>query len=144
MSEPELSGACHDRWTVEFTRLPVRPGACGIAGSTGSNAANIRLPPDWRVMVALAEFEFGPASTQPLTQPSSQPTSTRPSLSIVAPKKSRMLPQPPPPPQIGPRWIESPGVTFCVVQCAPPSYVVAMNRYQIPVKRLGSSFDPPV
>src|ERR1044072_8061986 len=69
MSEPELSGACHDRWTVEFTRLPVRPGACGIAGSTGSNAANIRLPPDWRGMGAFAGVWVRPAVAAAVAAP---------------------------------------------------------------------------
>src|SRR5882672_1006893 len=143
MSEPALSGACHDRWTVELASVPLTPGAAGRLGSTGSNAANIRLPPHWRVMVAFAEFEFGPPLTQPLMQPSSQPTSTRPSLSTTAPKKSSMLRQFPPP-QIGPRWMGSPGVTFCVVQCSPPSNVEVMYRYQTPVNRLGSLLEPPV
>ena len=36
-------------------------------------------------------------------------------------------------PQMPPRWIGSVGVRFCVVQVAPPSKVVAMNRYQMPM-----------
>ncbi|TMQ52152.1 MAG: hypothetical protein E6K73_03700 [Candidatus Eisenbacteria bacterium] len=96
------------------------------------------MPPDWRVIVALAVNEFGGPSTQPPMHPSSQPTSTRPSLSIEASKKSSMLRQVPPP-QMGPRWIGSPGVTFWVVHVCPPLNVVAMKRYQMPVKLLGSS-----
>ena len=83
------------------------------------------MPPDCRVMVALAVNELGGPLTQPPMQPSSQPTSTRPSLSIDASKKSSMLRQSPPL-QIGPRWMGSSGVTFCVVQVCPPSKVVAM------------------
>ena len=122
---------------------PDNAGASGMCGSTGSNCANMRRPPDCRVIVALAELEFGSALTQPATQPSSQPTSTRPSRSIVASKKSSMLRQLPPP-QMGPRWMGSPGVTFCVVHVAPPSNVVAMNRYQTPVNAFGSLLPPPV
>ena len=117
MVAPPSSGIRHDRSTdvpAPFT-LPVTLGAPATAGSTGSKATNIRLPPVCRVMVALAVNELGGPFTHPPMQPSSQPTSTRPSLSIEASKKSSMLRQVPPW-QIGPRWIGSPGVTFCVVQ----------------------------
>src|SRR3989442_7235921 len=125
MGAPPSSGACHDRWTVELTRFPAGPGASGILGSTGSKGANIRFPPDCRVIVALAVNEFGGPFTQPPTQPSSQPTTTRPSLSIEASKKSSMLRQVPPL-QIRARWMGSPGVTVLVVHLCPPSNLVAM------------------
>src|SRR5881396_1064449 len=144
MAEPPSSGAFHASSATEPTSVPVAPGARANVGSTGSKAANIRLPPDCRVIVALAVKEFGGPPTHPPMHPSSQPTSTRPSLSMEASKKSSMLRQVPPP-QMGPRWIGSPGVTFCVVHVWPPSNVVAMKRYQIPVKVLGSSpFGPPL
>src|SRR2546426_2100464 len=125
MVAPPSSGACHDRKAVVPLRYPVRAAASGSRGSTGSKIAYIRLPPDCRVIVALAVNELGGPSTQPRMQPSSQPTSTRPSLSIDASKKSSMLRQVEPW-QIGPRWIGAPGVTVCVVQVAPPSNVLAV------------------
>src|SRR2546427_9971863 len=96
MAAPPLSGACHDRWTVELTRLPVGPGASAILGSTGSLAANIRMPPDCRVMVALAANEFGGPPTPPPVQPSSQPAPTRPSVSAHASHKASLLRRSPP------------------------------------------------
>src|SRR3954447_20167800 len=46
------------------------------------------------------------------------------------------------PPQIPPRWIGSPGVTFWVVQVLPPSNVVETYKYQTPVN--GSRGNSPV
>src|SRR6476661_3438605 len=46
------------------------------------------------------------------------------------------------PPQMPPRWIGSPGVTFCVVQVLPPSNVVEIYRYQTPAN--GSRGKSPV
>src|SRR6476660_9898037 len=46
------------------------------------------------------------------------------------------------PPQMPPRWIGSPGVTFCVVQVLPPSNVVEIYRYQTPAN--GSRGNRPV
>src|SRR5437868_6139973 len=103
----------------------------------------MRSPPDWREIVAFAVNEFGGPFTQLAMQPSSQPTRTRPRLSIVASKKSSKLRQVLSP-QIGPRCTGSPGVTFCVVQVCPPSKVVATNRYQSPSNKVGSLFEPPV
>ena len=124
---PPSSGIGHERLTAVPLPLtpPLTPGAPVSAGSTGSKAANIRLPPDCRVIVALAVNELGGPFEHPPMQPSSQPTSTRPSLSIDASKKSSMFRQVPPW-QMGPRWIGSPGVTFCVVQVWPPSNVLAI------------------
>src|SRR6266480_4418244 len=103
----------------------------------------MRRPPDCREIVAFAVNEFGGPFTQLAIQPSSQPTSTRPRLSIVASKKSSRLRQVLSP-QIGPRCTGSLGVTFCVVQVCPPSNVVATKRYQLPSNKVGSLFDPPV
>ena len=60
----------------------------------------------------------------------------RPSRSIVASLKSSRLREISAPPlsQIGPRCTGSFGVALTVVHVLPPSYVVAMNRYQRPSK----------
>src|SRR5213596_2846579 len=102
----------------------------------------MRRPPDWREIVAFAVKEFGEPFTQLAMQPSSQPTRTRPRLSIVASKKSRRLRQVLSW-QIGPRCTGSLGVTFWVVHVCPPSNVVAMNKYQSPSNRVGSLLPPP-
>src|SRR3954471_1372384 len=122
MGEPPLSGTCQFKTTLLVVELAVTAGAPGIPGSTGSKAANMRLPPLWRVIVAFVVNELGPPFTHAPTQPSAQPMTTRPSLSIVASKKSRRLRQvalvll-----QIPPRWTGSFGVRLVVVQVAPPS-----------------------
>ena len=105
--------------------LPSSPGASATRGSAGSYAANMRMPPVCLVMTALAVKELAPPDTQPLMQPSSQPTRMRPSLSIDMSKKSSWLRQVPEPQTPLWRWTGSPGVTFWVVQVAPPSKVVA-------------------
>ncbi len=71
--EPPSSGVGHDNLATVFALLTLPPtnGAPGIADSTGSFAANIRLPPVWRAMVPFAVLSLLPPLMQAaVTQPS--------------------------------------------------------------------------
>src|SRR5436190_240570 len=78
-----LSGTGHESCTVVFVLSinAVTRGAPARAGSTGSGVRR-RLPPDWRTIRPLEVKLFAPPWTQAPTQPSSLPTTIRPSLSI--------------------------------------------------------------
>src|SRR5438270_11649129 len=109
----------------------------------GSYAATRRLPLDCRAITPRAVYPFPlkcvalevACEHAPSAQPSTYPTSTRPNLSTLAPMKSRRFRQMFAPPlfQTQPRCIGSFGVASVVLQCAPPSKVLATQRCQTPL-----------
>src|SRR5688572_32022631 len=139
-------------FTESPSRVATSCGGAGVAFAGGSKAENRRLPPVWRMIVALSVPSLSllssrpsllrstPRIQSPVTQPSATAASTRPSLSTVKSLKSSRLRVPSgqvvPLVQTTPRWTGSFGVALTVTQLSPPSYVVAMNPNHAPGKDL--------
>src|SRR6266446_7155945 len=123
------------------------PGAdLARSGFGGSKLAINRRPLDCRAITPLAVYALPFAAVAawaqaPSAHPSTYPTCTRPCLSTVASKKSSRFRQMSAPPciQKQPRCSGSFGVASVVVQCNPPSNVLATYKCQIPLKLFADS-----